>query len=258
MSWNCWASWCDKQKVDPFRCTLKWVLDFLAELLEQGYQYRSVCGHRSAISAFHEGIDGKSIEENPQVSSLITGIFNQRPQQPRYTYIWDFPLALDYLKKHFHYSKKLTDRQLTLKVPTSLALTSASRAGGLHNLGIRFMARTENKYSFSVNKLSKSWRQGQKPHVVEFCGYSDDEDLCVVTALDEYVLKLAGLDVSILKGYSTRAASTSKVTISGLLLSEILGKGSWSSASTWRRFYKKEIISTTAANFQNSFFVKHK
>ena len=35
-SWNKWASWCDKQKVVPFRFTLKWVLDFLAELSEQG------------------------------------------------------------------------------------------------------------------------------------------------------------------------------------------------------------------------------
>ena len=50
------------------------------------------------------------------------------------------------------------------------------------------MARTENKYSFSFNKLSKSWRQGQKPPIVDFCNYSDDKDLCVVTALEEYIL----------------------------------------------------------------------
>ena len=95
---------------------------------------------------------------------------------------------LDYLKNRFPDNKKLTDRQLSLKVIILLALTSPSRAGGLHNLDIRFMARTENKYSFSFNKLSKSWRQGQKPPVVDFCNYSDDKDLCVVTALEEYIL----------------------------------------------------------------------
>ena len=68
-------------------------------------------------------------------------------------------------------------------------MTSASRAGGLHNSDIRFMAKTENKCSFSFNKLSKSWRQQQKPPAVEFCGYSDDKDLCVVTALEEYMLR---------------------------------------------------------------------
>ena len=100
------------------------------------------------MSAFHEGIDGKSIDENPQVNSLITGIFNQRPPQPRYICIWDVKLVLGYLKKHFPDNKKLTDRQLTLEVTILLALTSASRAGGLHNLDIIFMGRTENK-SFS-------------------------------------------------------------------------------------------------------------
>ena len=98
-----------------------------------------MCSHRSAISAFHEGIDGKSIGENPQVSSLITGIFNQRPPQPRYACIWDAQLALDYLKKHFPDNKKLTDRPLTLKVTILLTLNSASPASGLHNLDMRFM-----------------------------------------------------------------------------------------------------------------------
>ena len=68
--------------------------------------------------------------------------------------------------KHFPDNKKLTDRKLTLKViilksSQFLSQTSASSAGGLHTLDIRFMARTENKYSFSFNKLSKSWRQGK-------------------------------------------------------------------------------------------------
>ena len=95
-----------------------------------------------------------------------------------------------------------------------------------------------------------SWRQEQKPPVVEFCGYSDDKDLRAVTALDDYILrssermkesnqtqllldttrpckevvsstisgwvktmlKLAGVDVNIFKGHSTRAASTSKAS----------------------------------------------
>ena len=161
---------------------------FLGQLFEQGYQYMSVCSHTSAISAFYEGIDGKIIGENPQGSSLITEIFNQRSPLPRYTCIWNVQLVLDYLKKHFPDNKKLTDRQLTLKVTILLALTSASRTGGLHNLDIRFMAKTENKYSFTFNKLSKSRKQGKKPPVVEFCVYSDDKDLCVVTALDEYIL----------------------------------------------------------------------
>ena len=125
------------------------------------------------------------------------------------------------------------------------------------------MARTENKYSFSFNKLSKSWLQ--KPPVMEFCGYSDDKDFCVVAALDQYILRssewskesnqtqlllgtimsykevvsstisgwvktvlnIAGVDVNIFKGHSITVASTSrKATVSGLSLCEILERRS--------------------------------
>ena len=55
-------------------------------------------------------------------------------------------------------------------------------------------------------------------------------------------LKLAGTDVSIFKGHSTRAASSSKAIKVGLCLSDILARGSWSSSSTWQRFYNKQIV----------------
>ena len=40
--WNKWASWYDKETVDPFRWALKWVLSFAADLYEQNYEYRTV------------------------------------------------------------------------------------------------------------------------------------------------------------------------------------------------------------------------
>jgi len=75
-------SCCDEQKVDSFRCSLKFVLDFLASMFERGYQYSTLCNYRSAISAFHEGFNGVTVGDHPQVSALITGVFNERPPQP--------------------------------------------------------------------------------------------------------------------------------------------------------------------------------
>ena len=104
---------------------------------------------------------------------------------------------------------------------------------------------------------------------MEFCGYSDDKKLCIITALDEYILrssewrkesnqtqlllgtirpykvvvssiipgwvktllKLASVNINIFKGHSTRAASTSKTTVSGLLICEI-GVIAWNSEKT--------------------------
>ena len=88
-AWYKWSSWCSEKQIDPFRCNIKWILDFLANLYEKGYEYSTICFHRSAISAFHDRIQGKPVGEHPFVSALITGIFNERPPQPKYTFIWD-------------------------------------------------------------------------------------------------------------------------------------------------------------------------
>ena len=55
-------------------------------------------------------------------------------------------------------------------------------------------------------------------------------------------LKLAEIDVSVFKGHSTIAASSSKASKAGYSQADILARGSWSSSSTWQRFYNKQIM----------------
>ena len=186
-TWNKWVSWCVEQNVDQVRCNVKWILEFLAFLFESGYEYRTVCTHRSAISALHNNIEGRPVEEHPQVSSLITGVFNKRLSQPKYNFIWDVQLVLDYLKKELSNKNDLLDKLLTFKVAMLLALTSASRVRGLHILDTRFMVKTPQKYVFQFHKLHKSWRKGQKPTTLEFVAFPQYKDLCAVSVLDEYL-----------------------------------------------------------------------
>ena len=68
-----------------------------------------------------------------------------------------------------------------------LALKSASRIRDLHILDVTFMVKTSEKYVFKFLKLHKSWRQGQKPTTLEFVGFPQDKDLCVGSALEEYL-----------------------------------------------------------------------
>ena len=49
-----WAGWSGKWKVDPCRCPLMFVLDYLSDMFEKGLAYRTINVHRSAISAHHE------------------------------------------------------------------------------------------------------------------------------------------------------------------------------------------------------------
>ena len=80
----------------------------------------------------------------------------------------------------------MSDKLLTFKVTMLLALMPASRVSGLHILDTRFLVKTSQKYVSKFRKLHKSWRQGQKPTTLEFVAFSQDKELCVVSALDEY------------------------------------------------------------------------
>ena len=81
------AGWCGKRKVDLFRCPLKFVLDYLFDMLKKGLAYRAINMHRSAISACHEPLHGFPIGQSPLIRSPLSGVFNHRPPQPKYTFI---------------------------------------------------------------------------------------------------------------------------------------------------------------------------
>ena len=64
------------------------------------------------------------------------------------------------------------------------------------------------------------------------------------------VLREAGIDSKIFKGRSTRSASTSNAEWAGLSVTDILERGSWTNASTWQRFYNKQV-EPSADKYQN-------
>ena len=80
-AWRKWDCWCAERQVCPIECSLNVILDFLANLFEQGLEYSTIGTHRSAISAYHSVIDGKKVGDHPRVSALMKGIFNSRPPE---------------------------------------------------------------------------------------------------------------------------------------------------------------------------------
>ena len=64
------------------------------------------------------------------------------------------------------------------------------------------------------------------------------------------VRREAAIDTNIFKGHFTRSASTSKAGLAGLSVTDILEGGSWTNASTWQRFYNRQVESS-AEKYQN-------
>ena len=129
-------------------CSLIWFeldLGFFCILFESGYAYRTICTQMSAISALYQNIERKPVGEHPQVSSLIAGVFKNRPPQFKYRFIWDDQIVLDYLEKKLSSNKDLSNKLLIFKVVMLLDLTSASRVRVLHILDTIFIVKTLQK-----------------------------------------------------------------------------------------------------------------
>ena len=97
-TWGKWVGWCRRRQIDPVLCDITPILDFLGELFDAGYEYRRINSHRSAISTYHQPIDGKGLGSNDRVCKLLSWVFNLHPPQPKYTFIWDVQTILEYIK----------------------------------------------------------------------------------------------------------------------------------------------------------------
>ena len=61
-------------------------------------------------------------------------------------------------------------------------------------------------------------------------------------------LSAAGIDTTVFTPHSTRAASTSKAKAQSVSMDIIMSLAGWSKATTFQRFYNKEIVDTGDAN----------
>ena len=133
-SWKKWSDWCDRRAVNPFQCILISILDYLTSLFEEGLEYNTIGVHRSAISAYHEGVDEIPGGQHPLVTSLTAGIFNPRTPQPRYIFVWDVQVVLNFIKKDWPYLVHWLIRNWGM-----LLSSTTARVSGLQHLDVRYV-----------------------------------------------------------------------------------------------------------------------
>ena len=287
-AWTKFSSWCTQKQANPFHCSLDTILNYLAHLFSQKYEYRTINNHRSAISAFHENIEGYQVGMHPKVVVLLKGVSNQRPPKPRYTAVWDVEQVLLQLKKMSPY-EKLNAKDSTLKLTMLLALTATTRSSELKTLDIRFMTQTNEEYKFQIGETVKHSKQGKIPPPIQFFPFLQDKDLCPYTALQHYLeltktwrssnnhsqlllchinphgpaatptiarwiketLHMSGIDTNIFQAHSVRGAASSKGKTLGAPIKEILKMGNWKCESVWQKHYHKRIMSPPQ-HYQNT------
>ena len=105
---------------------MNYVLEYLSSLFyHEKLLYRTIGLHRSAISAYHVHVDDKPIGQHPSVCSLLSGIFNSHPPQPKHLFVWDVQEVLNFTKSTLGETDKLGEKELSLKFYMLLALTTS-------------------------------------------------------------------------------------------------------------------------------------
>ena len=257
------------------------MVNFLAQLFEQGYQYRSLNAYHSAISSVHEKVDGYEVGQHPLVSRLLKGVFHQRPPQPRYSETWDVNVVTTYLES-LGENETLPRPVLTHKTVMLLALTRPSRSADLSQLDLTGRRYLPEGVVFPPTKLAKQSRQSRPLTDFFFPTFPHNKRLCPVHTLKAYeertasfregqgssalflttikphspaasstiarwlksLLGKAGIDTAIFKAHSVRGAAATAAHNAGITTGDILNAADWSTQSVFQKFYYKPSRNT--------------
>ena len=159
-----WVSWCSEWESDPVSCPIGEVVNFLAHLFEQDYQYRSINAYRSAISSVHEKVDGYEVGQHPLVSRTLKGIFHERPPQPRYSETWNVAAVTTYIES-LGENDSLSLAILTHKLVMLLALTRPSRSADLSQLDLKFRRFSLQSWQNNLAKQNQWQNSSSQPSI---------------------------------------------------------------------------------------------
>ncbi|GFN74311.1 tyrosine recombinase [Plakobranchus ocellatus] len=268
------------KRIDPFRISDNSVVGFLANMFEEGYGYSSINTARAAISSLND------LGSCPLVCRFMRGVFNLRPSRPRYTFIWDVSIVLNYLRT-LSPAAKLNLPMLSAKLVTLCALVTGHRCQSLHVLDITNMHISSSKAVFYIQTLLKTNSPKNPASVITLAAYREDRRICVFICLKQYLkrarllrtsnqlfissqsphngvtkdtlarwikltLKKSGIDTSIFKAHSTRAAAASAAARTSDV-SLVLRSAGWTKETTFAKFYNKPIDNNLSqSNFAHS------
>lgn len=273
---NKWTKFCDTRHIVWTHTKVGVLLDFFNVLYyEEKAGYSVLNTARSALASFLILDDcNYTVGTHPLICRYLKGVFNLRPPRPRYSFTWDVHKVLKFLRKRGP-AHKLTLSDLTHKLSMLLALVTAQRLQTLHFLSLDGIKIRKGSMDISIQDLLKQSRPGNVGKNFQLQTYTTDRRLCVVHYTKEYirrtqtlrgnerqlfitcnkphrraskqsiarwikvVMKSAGIDTSVFKPHSTRAASTSLAMRRDVPISDILKQAGWQNESTFRDFYLK-------------------
>ena len=225
------------------------------------------------------------------IARFIKGIFNRHPPLPKYVQIWDINTVLNFYNSSPD-NEFLPLKDLTQKLAMLLMILGARRKQSLLTILIDNIKITDTELILLPNDLQKHTRPGRTIEPIVYRRFSSNEKLCVVHCMTVYLskrkllvsseikqlfvtygtphrpatndtisrwikneLKSAGVDIHAFQAHSCRAAAVSKAKQIGVSREVIMRRGCWSTESTFKKFYDKDIINSNRPSNSGHEFV---
>lgn len=174
------------------------VTNFLAEKFDEGLSYSTLCGYRSAISSFHNELQGTKIGNHPLVCRFLMGVFNERPPVRELLPKWDLEKVLKRLRlAPFEPLHTVPIKFLTYKTVFLVALASAGRSSDLTKLGFKMPYYREELNPKGIRFIPRSLRKQDRPgHAfldIFIPAFTDDRKLDPVRAVKLYIKRMTSL-----------------------------------------------------------------
>ena len=253
------------------------VVRFLMVLYKNGNGYSAINTARCALSTIMCNASGVTIGSFASIKRFVKGVFETRPPRPRYTFIWDANIVLEYLR-NFCPIKDMPLSYVTLKLVMLLALATAQRAQTLHSINVENIQISGCLVTIPITKPLKQSTARNFKHSLNIKRYNADKRICPVKTLEEYlertkyirncekqlfvsylkphravskstisrwlkmVLEEAGVDTKQFKAHSVRSAACANLKRNDVPIDEILKTAGWSNEKTFKKFYDKVIM----------------
>ena len=285
---NRWQKFCFQEGISALQPPIAPVLNFLQSCRQEYHLgYSAVNTARSALSMV-VSCDGQQLTQNEDLITYMKGVKNESPHLPKYSYVWDANLLLDYLDG-LGPAQNLPLKQLTMKLAALLLVSSGQRVQTLDHLSIDHLALQEDSANFIITSKLKHTKT--KGTVVTYKAFPQNSNLCPVSHLTKYleitaslrdsqklfvsyqkphkpvgtqtlsrwirnILSAAGINMQIFGAHSVRASSSAAAKRGGATVDTILQAGSWACENTFSTWYDKPIAKDTPS-FQDAVLGNH-
>ena len=260
-------NFCSEKQTDESNVDTSIILEFLTKEFQRGLKYSTL---RSTLSAL--GVITQSNQDR-LIKVFMKGVYNLRPPRSKYHAIWDPKRLLDYLE-HMKIDSLMA---MSKKTTFLLMLLAGQRVNILSNLKIlNNMYLTDLECTFVFDDVLKHSRPNLYQKPLTFRSFPGNLALCPVNTIKQYLeyrltkssdsaffitttspykkcssdtiarwikttMAAAGIYSGLFQAHSIRSASTSAAKRKGVSLSTIISSAFWSSDSTFKKHYDKEL-----------------